>query len=59
LITQFDDDDAEDTLDPFEEYIRTPCIKGCDAMEYWNKQLLQGDRRLATYALDYLSTPGE
>ena len=59
LITEFDDDDTEYSLDPFEEYIRAPCIKGCDTMEHWNKQLLQGDRRLATMALNYLSTPGE
>ena len=59
MIVQFDDNKAKDTLDLFEEYIRALCIKGCDAMEHWNKQLLQGDCRLATMALDYLSMPGE
>ena len=59
MFAQFDDDEAEDKLDPFEEYIWLSCIKGCDAMVHWNKQLLQGNHHLATMALDYLSTPGE
>jgi len=59
MIAQFDDDEAEDSLDPFEDYIRAPCVKGCDAIEHWNKNLLRGDPRLATMALDYLSTPGK